>query len=164
MYSTMTTSAYRVRSYDLHDLDGISDKTMQTHFKLYEGYVKETNSITEHIREFLKDGKVDQEEMRFGPLAVSPGLQRLALSAQLRDFVVAQVRVVANPDIHVAVFGLRQGAKATHQEQAMNRLACSGQWRLVGKRPGQTLSFGQRQRTGLVARHASRRAAGHIAR
>ena len=47
MYSTMTTSAYRVRSYDLHDLDGISDKTMQTHFKLYEGYVKETNSITD---------------------------------------------------------------------------------------------------------------------
>jgi superoxide dismutase, Fe-Mn family len=63
MYSTMMTSAYRVRSYDLHDLNGISDKTMQTHFKLYEGYVKETNSLTEHIREFLKDGKVDQEEM-----------------------------------------------------------------------------------------------------
>ena len=63
MYSIMTTSAYRVRSYDLHDLTGISDKTMQTHFKLYEGYVKETNSLTEHIREVLKDGKVDQEEM-----------------------------------------------------------------------------------------------------
>lgn len=63
MYSTMTTAAYRVRSYDLHDLNGISDKTMQTHFKLYEGYVKETNSLTEHIREVLKDGKVDQEEM-----------------------------------------------------------------------------------------------------
>lgn len=63
MYSTMATSAYRVRSYDLHDLNGISDKTMQTHFKLYEGYVKETNSLTEHIREILKDGKVDQEEM-----------------------------------------------------------------------------------------------------
>lgn len=63
MYSTMTTAAYRVRPYDLHDLNGISDKTMQTHFKLYEGYVKETNGLTEHIREILKDGKVDQEEM-----------------------------------------------------------------------------------------------------
>jgi Fe-Mn family superoxide dismutase len=63
MFSTMTTATYRVRSYDLHDLNGISDKTMQTHFKLYEGYVKETNSLTDHIREFLKDGKVDQEEM-----------------------------------------------------------------------------------------------------
>lgn len=63
MYSSMKTAPYRVRLYDLHDLNGISDKTMQTHFKLYEGYVKETNSLMEHIREFLKDGKVDQEEM-----------------------------------------------------------------------------------------------------
>lgn len=63
MYSKTNTSAYRVRSYDLHGLNGISDKTMQTHFKLYEGYVKETNNLTERIKDFLKDGKVDQEEM-----------------------------------------------------------------------------------------------------
>ena len=33
------------------------------HFKLYEGYVKETNRLTEKIWDFLKDGRVDQEEM-----------------------------------------------------------------------------------------------------
>jgi Fe-Mn family superoxide dismutase len=33
------------------------------HFKLYEGYVKETNNLTERIAKFLEDGKVDQEEM-----------------------------------------------------------------------------------------------------
>jgi Fe-Mn family superoxide dismutase len=33
------------------------------HFKLYEGYVKETNVLQEKIAEILKDGKVDQEEM-----------------------------------------------------------------------------------------------------
>jgi Fe-Mn family superoxide dismutase len=33
------------------------------HFKLYEGYVKETNKLTEKITNFIKDGKVDQEEM-----------------------------------------------------------------------------------------------------
>jgi Fe-Mn family superoxide dismutase len=33
------------------------------HFKLYEGYVKETNKLTEKIAEFLADGKVDQDEM-----------------------------------------------------------------------------------------------------
>lgn len=63
MYAKTNTSAYRVRSYDLHGLNGISDKTMQTHFTLYEGYVKETNNLTERIKEFLKDGKVDQEEL-----------------------------------------------------------------------------------------------------
>jgi len=34
------------------------------HFKLYEGYVKETNNLTERITEFIKDGNPsDQEEM-----------------------------------------------------------------------------------------------------
>ena len=33
------------------------------HFKLYEGYVTNTNTLTRKIAEFLRDGKVDQEEM-----------------------------------------------------------------------------------------------------
>lgn len=54
---------YTARSFDLHGLNGISDRTMTTHFKLYEGYVKETNRLMDHIHAILKDGKVDQEEM-----------------------------------------------------------------------------------------------------
>lgn len=54
---------YQAKSFDLHGLNGISDRTMETHFKLYAGYVKETNRLNEEIREFLKDGKVDQEEI-----------------------------------------------------------------------------------------------------
>ena len=54
---------YKPKQFDLSGLNGISDKTLETHFKLYEGYVKETNNLTEKISEFLKDGKVDQEEM-----------------------------------------------------------------------------------------------------
>jgi superoxide dismutase, Fe-Mn family len=59
----MKNRSYEIKSFDLHGLSGISDRTMETHFKLYEGYVKETNRLNEEIREFLKDGKVDQEEM-----------------------------------------------------------------------------------------------------
>jgi len=54
---------YKAKSFDIHGLEGISDRTVDVHLKLYEGYVKETNNLTEHIREVLKDGKVDQEEM-----------------------------------------------------------------------------------------------------
>jgi Fe-Mn family superoxide dismutase len=54
---------YRAKQFDLSGLNGISDQTLETHFKLYNGYVNETNRLTEHIMEFLKDGKVDQEEM-----------------------------------------------------------------------------------------------------
>src|ERR671928_651192 len=54
---------YQPKQFDLSGLNGISDKTLEMHFKLYEGYVKETNKLTEKISEFLRDGKVDQEEM-----------------------------------------------------------------------------------------------------
>ena len=55
--------SYQAKQFDLSGLSGISDQTLEMHFKLYEGYVKETNKLTEKIAEFLQDGKVDQEEM-----------------------------------------------------------------------------------------------------
>jgi Fe-Mn family superoxide dismutase len=55
--------SYTARQFDLSALKGISDETLEMHFKLYEGYVKETNKLTEKISEFISDGNVDQEEM-----------------------------------------------------------------------------------------------------
>ncbi len=54
---------YKARQFNLSRLQGISDKTLDVHFKLYEGYVKETNNLTQRITEFIQDGNVDQEEM-----------------------------------------------------------------------------------------------------
>jgi superoxide dismutase, Fe-Mn family len=56
-------NSYQAKQFNLNGLNGISDQTLEMHFKLYEGYVKETNKLTEKISEFLADGKVDQEEM-----------------------------------------------------------------------------------------------------
>lgn len=53
---------YRARDFDLAGLHGISDRTLEMHFKLYQGYVKETNRLNELIAEFLDDGRIDQEE------------------------------------------------------------------------------------------------------
>ncbi len=58
-----STGSYQARQFNLSSLKGISDQTLEMHFKLYEGYVKETNNLTERITEFIKDGNVDQEEM-----------------------------------------------------------------------------------------------------
>jgi superoxide dismutase, Fe-Mn family len=55
--------SYQAKKYNLRGLQGISDQTLEMHFKLYEGYVKETNNLQNKIAEILKDGKVDQEEM-----------------------------------------------------------------------------------------------------
>ena len=54
---------YKAKQFNLSGLKGISDQTLEMHFKLYEGYVKETNNLQEKISQILKDGKVDQEEM-----------------------------------------------------------------------------------------------------
>ena len=58
-----STGSYKPRQFNLSGLNGISDQTLEVHFKLYEGYVKETNNLTEKIAEFISDGNVDQEEM-----------------------------------------------------------------------------------------------------
>jgi len=55
--------SYKARQFNLSGLKGISDQTLEMHFKLYEGYVKETNNLTGRITEFISDRKVDQEEM-----------------------------------------------------------------------------------------------------
>jgi Fe-Mn family superoxide dismutase len=57
----ITSTKYRAKQFNLSGLNGISDQTLELHFKLYEGYVKETNRLTEEIFDILKGGKVDQE-------------------------------------------------------------------------------------------------------
>ena len=54
---------YEVKPFDLHGLVGISDRTLEMHLKLYEGYVKAANQLTTQIGEMLKDGWIDHEEM-----------------------------------------------------------------------------------------------------
>jgi Fe-Mn family superoxide dismutase len=54
---------YQPKQFKLSGLNGISDKTLEMHFKLYEGYVTQTNLLTEKISEFIQDGNIDQEEM-----------------------------------------------------------------------------------------------------
>jgi len=59
----MQMKTYKPRTFNLSGLTGISDQTLEMHFKLYEGYVTNTNVLTERIGAMLADGKVDQEEV-----------------------------------------------------------------------------------------------------
>jgi superoxide dismutase, Fe-Mn family len=59
----METKIYKPKTFNLSGLNGISDKTLEMHFKLYEGYVTNTNTLTERIAAILVDGQVDKEEM-----------------------------------------------------------------------------------------------------
>ena len=59
----MQKDVYEAKQFPLSGLAGISDRTLEMHFKLYEGYVKETNRLNEQLLDFVKDGRVDQDEM-----------------------------------------------------------------------------------------------------
>src|SRR5688500_15650746 len=59
----INNESYEAKEFNLSGLNGISDRTLEMHFKLYEGYVSNTNMLNEKIAEMLFDGKVDQEEM-----------------------------------------------------------------------------------------------------
>ena len=50
----MSNIVYKAKTFDLGGLNGISDATLAMHFKLYEGYVANTNLLNEQITEILK--------------------------------------------------------------------------------------------------------------
>ena len=53
---------YKAQTFDLSGLNGISDRTLAMHFKLYEGYVTNTNLLNELIAEMSK-GEITAKEM-----------------------------------------------------------------------------------------------------
>jgi superoxide dismutase, Fe-Mn family len=61
--STQEEPPFQVQHFDLHGLEGISDRTLELHLGLYEGYVKEANRLTEILAEMVADEDVDQHEM-----------------------------------------------------------------------------------------------------
>ncbi|MEO8649394.1 MAG: Fe-Mn family superoxide dismutase [Acidobacteriota bacterium] len=52
-------TVYKARTFDLSGLTGISDETLAMHFKLYEGYVANTNTLNEKIAELISGGELD---------------------------------------------------------------------------------------------------------
>lgn len=58
----MISGTYHAKQFNLGGLNGISDRTLETHFKLYEGYVKGTNDLNQRIADIVADGVVSQDE------------------------------------------------------------------------------------------------------
>jgi superoxide dismutase, Fe-Mn family len=58
----MGNVVYKPQTFDLSGLNGISDGTLAMHFKLYEGYVTNTNLLNEQIAEMAK-GEITAKEM-----------------------------------------------------------------------------------------------------
>jgi Fe-Mn family superoxide dismutase len=59
---------YTPKKWDLSGLQGISDKTLEVHFGLYEGYVKNTNLLLEQTNELRQKGEGSQTNPKFAEL------------------------------------------------------------------------------------------------
>ena len=58
-----TSTTYTARSFDLSDLTGISNETLAMHFKLYEGYVTNTNTLNQRIADLIGGGELDATQV-----------------------------------------------------------------------------------------------------
>ncbi|HEU0052445.1 MAG TPA: hypothetical protein VFQ39_04675, partial [Longimicrobium sp.] len=59
----------------LKGLSGISDALLQDHLKLYEGYVKRTNTLTEKLQALTSEGKAAGADPVFAELTRRLGFE-----------------------------------------------------------------------------------------
>lgn len=55
--ANLSGTAYTAKDFNLSDLNGISNETLEIHFALYKGYVTNTNLLNEKISEMIKNGQ-----------------------------------------------------------------------------------------------------------
>jgi Fe-Mn family superoxide dismutase len=65
---TVSQQSYTPKKWNLAGLQGISDKTLEVHFGLYEGYVKNTNLLNEQLSGMLNEGKASGADPHFAEL------------------------------------------------------------------------------------------------
>jgi Fe-Mn family superoxide dismutase len=73
--ATLTQQSYTPKKFDLAGLQGISDNTLQVHFGLYEGYVKNTNLLHEQLAEQVAAGKASGADPHFAELTRRLGFE-----------------------------------------------------------------------------------------
>ena len=71
----MAKSDYKPRKFKLSGLDGISDETLEAHFSLYEGYVKNTNLLNDQIMEMIQNNEMAGKDPVYAELTRHLGFE-----------------------------------------------------------------------------------------
>jgi len=71
----MSQSLYKAQEFKLSGLKGISDRTLEMHLSLYEGYVKNTNALTEKLAEMTHKKKASAKDPAFAELTRRLGFE-----------------------------------------------------------------------------------------
>ncbi len=68
MQTTATPFAYTAKKWNLSGLEGISDRTLETHFHLYEGYVENANLLNEQLASRIEAHAAAATDMAFAEI------------------------------------------------------------------------------------------------
>jgi Fe-Mn family superoxide dismutase len=71
----MATPTYKTRDFNLSGLTGISDETLEMHFGLYEGYVEQTNELTQRLAEMARAGHASAKDPAYAELSRRLGFE-----------------------------------------------------------------------------------------
>jgi len=71
----MSYAAYKAKQFKLSGLDGISDQTLEMHFGLYEGYVKNTNLLIEQISAITRKKAASGQDPAYAELTRHLGFE-----------------------------------------------------------------------------------------
>lgn len=66
---------YTPKKWDLAELKGISDATLETHFSLYEGYVKNTNLLNERLAAMRQAGNASGTDPAYAEMVRRLGFE-----------------------------------------------------------------------------------------
>jgi Fe-Mn family superoxide dismutase len=71
----MAGAVYKVKDFNLSGLNGISDQTLEMHLNLYEGYVKNTNILTERLLEMNRKQEASGKDPAYAELTRRLGFE-----------------------------------------------------------------------------------------
>src|SRR5262245_23430501 len=88
--------AYTPQKFEhLKGLDGISDAQLVEHFQLYEGYVKQVNSLNEQLDEMVRKGKPSGTNPMFAELTRHLGFEYNGMI--LHEYYFSNLKRAADP-------------------------------------------------------------------
>ena len=100
---TTGPSVYKAKQFNLAGLDGISDKTLEMHFKLYEGYVQNTNKLNEQLADMARGGKAASTNPAYAEITRGLGFEYNGMILLEHYFGNLKAKAAAQP-----LSGLRQ--------------------------------------------------------
>jgi len=95
-------TAYKAKQFNLAGLTGISDKTLEMHLKLYEGYVASTNKLSDQLTELAANGQAASTNPAYAEITRGLGFEYNGMVLHEHYFANLKRQASAQPSKELA--------------------------------------------------------------